>query len=159
MDSKAVFQSLLGYHVVAMRKIWAVVEASVTSSEFQQDVGFSWGSIRNELLHVATVDRGWIHGLQGKRRPPKEDLDKYPDLASVKAYSTESLAIFESYFRGLTDEELEQTPKDIPGTRWQILLHLVNHGTDHRARVICMLKRLGKQSFDQDYAYYLMGRL
>ena len=38
----------------------------------------------------------------------------------------------------------------MPGPRWQALLHLVNHGTDHRATVLERLHALGVPTFDQD---------
>jgi uncharacterized damage-inducible protein DinB len=39
--------------------------------------------------------------------------------------------------------------------RWQILAHVVNHGTDHRAQVLDLLHRLGAPNVEQDLIYYL----
>ena len=40
-----------------------------------------------------------------------------------------------------------------------MLLHLVNHGTDHRAQMLAMLNSLGAPTFAQDYLHYLFGRI
>ena len=39
--------------------------------------------------------------------------------------------------------------------RWQILLHMVNHGTDHRAQILARLHELGAPTTEQDLVLYL----
>jgi len=39
----------------------------------------------------------------------------------------------------LTEAELEQDPNNVPASRWQVLMQLVNHGTDHCATVLQIL--------------------
>jgi uncharacterized damage-inducible protein DinB len=38
---------------------------------------------------------------------------------------------------------------------WQILLHVANHGTGHRAQVLRMLNDLGVKTSSQDYMFYV----
>ena len=38
---------------------------------------------------------------------------------------------------------------------WQILLHVVNHATDHRAQTLRLLDQLGAPTFEQDFMLYL----
>jgi uncharacterized damage-inducible protein DinB len=38
---------------------------------------------------------------------------------------------------------------------WQVLLHVVNHGTDHRAQALRMLNDLGVKTVSQDYIFYV----
>jgi uncharacterized damage-inducible protein DinB len=44
----------------------------------------------------------------------------------------------------------------MPLTIWQTLLHLVNHGTDHRAQVLRALHDFGAETFDQDLVFYYL---
>jgi uncharacterized damage-inducible protein DinB len=37
---------------------------------------------------------------------------------------------------------------------WQVLLHVVNHGTDHRAQTLRLLNDLGIKTVSQDYIFY-----
>jgi len=46
----------------------------------------------------------------------------------------------------------------IPGPNWQALLHLANHGTDHRSTVLEHLHALGVPTFDQDLILWLWGK-
>lgn len=38
---------------------------------------------------------------------------------------------------------------------WQVLLHVVNHGTDHRAQLLRLLNDLGVKTTSQDYIFYV----
>jgi uncharacterized damage-inducible protein DinB len=42
---------------------------------------------------------------------------------------------------------------------WQVLLHVVNHGTDHRAQVLRFLNDLGVETTSQDYKFYVYDNL
>ena len=38
---------------------------------------------------------------------------------------------------------------------WQVLLHVVNHGTDHRAQMLRILHDMGAQTVSQDYIFFV----
>jgi uncharacterized damage-inducible protein DinB len=63
---------------------------------------------------------------------------------------------------GLRDDMLNGQPfmalDGDPILLWQVLLHVANHGTDHRAHILVLLEELGVKTFGQDYAYFIMGR-
>jgi uncharacterized damage-inducible protein DinB len=62
------------------------------------------------------------------------------------------------YLGALTEEMLSQKPisegEDRDLLLWQILLHVVNHGTDHRAQILRILHDLGVSTTAQDYIFY-----
>ena len=37
----------------------------------------------------------------------------------------------------------------------QTLLHMINHGTDHRAQTLAMMHGMGAETIAQDYSKYL----
>ncbi|MBE2271224.1 MAG: hypothetical protein IAE80_23520, partial [Anaerolinea sp.] len=39
---------------------------------------------------------------------------------------------------------------------WKLMLHVVNHGTDHRAQVLAMLHSLGAPTFAQDMVFHFL---
>jgi uncharacterized damage-inducible protein DinB len=42
---------------------------------------------------------------------------------------------------------------------WQVLLHVVNHGTDHRAQMLKILHDFGVKTESQDYIFFVYGHI
>jgi uncharacterized damage-inducible protein DinB len=66
------------------------------------------------------------------------------------------------YLADLQDDMLFATPITEPEDDkdlivWQVLLHVVNHGTDHRAQLLRLLNDLGVETTSQDYIFYIYG--
>jgi len=67
------------------------------------------------------------------------------------------------YLAKLRDDMLFEKPfsdgEDKDLILWQVLLHVVNHGTDHRAQVLRLLADLGVKTESQDYIFYVYDNL
>jgi len=64
------------------------------------------------------------------------------------------------YLAGLRDEMLSARPirepeEDRGLAVWQVLWHVVNHGTDHRAQLLRELHDLGAATKGQDFIFYV----
>jgi uncharacterized damage-inducible protein DinB len=145
------------YHIEMTRRVWDLID-TINDEQFLAEDGYSQGSIRNLMVHLASVDRRWLAGLK--------NLD---DVGHLKEedYTTRAAAreIFESvakdlsiYVSTLTEEALNKPTNKVEQPQWQILLHLVNHGTDHRATVLQRLNELGAKTFPQDFVMWLWER-
>jgi uncharacterized damage-inducible protein DinB len=55
----------------------------------------------------------------------------------------------------LFDKPIEEPDEDRDLIVWQVLLHVVNHGTDHRAQLLRLLNDLGVNTVSQDYIFYV----
>ena len=68
-----------------------------------------------------------------------------------------------AYLATLRDEMLFKKPfpdgEDKDLILWQVLLHVVNHGTDHRAQVLRILHDLGVKTVSQDFIFYVYDHL
>jgi uncharacterized damage-inducible protein DinB len=69
-----------------------------------------------------------------------------------------------AYLAGLRDSMLFDRPikdpeEDKDLIAWQVLLHVVNHGTDHRAQLLRILHDLGVKTTSQDYIFYVYDHL
>ena len=56
-----------------------------------------------------------------------------------------------------TSKPLSGEDKDL--RLWQVLLHVANHGTDHRAQILRLLNDLGVQTTSQDYIFFTYDHL
>jgi uncharacterized damage-inducible protein DinB len=63
------------------------------------------------------------------------------------------------YLASMKDDTLSEKPitqeEDKNLIVWQVLLHVVNHGTDHRAQLLRILHDLGVKTESQDYIFYV----
>jgi uncharacterized damage-inducible protein DinB len=139
------------------RRVWDSIE-KITDEQFLQDDAYSRGSIRNLMVHLASTDRRWLAGLKNQPDVGHLDFKDYPTRASGRA-------VFESVARGLLDyvsdlgeAEAEGKPDGVPTSRSMVLMHLANHGTDHRATVLQRLYTLGAPTFEQDFITWLWSR-
>jgi len=157
MPAQNIIRTLVEYHVASNRRLWDHLMEHVTDEQFTQALGFSRGSIRNQVVHLAATDRYWLHDIQEKPVTGLEPGD-YPTRASFSAiWEGIGRALLE-YVRSLTDADLEVVPNGLLETRWAALVHIANHGTDHRAQILSMLHGMGVPTFAQDFSDYLRGQ-
>jgi uncharacterized damage-inducible protein DinB len=154
MDSMEIIRAIFAYDVATWRRVWDSI-ATLTPGQCEQPIAYSHGSVRDQMLHVTRVSIAWLMGLKGQPGGQQFQLDPsdFPTIASIRtrweAVAEETLA----HVNGLTDEDLAGTLPGMMGPTWQVLVHLVNHGTDHRAQVLRDLADLGAPSFAQDMIF------
>lgn len=160
---KATIAMLIRYHYSAFDRVWESVK-TLTTAQFLAENNYSLRSVSNHLAHCANVDERWLARLQGQEPPPRLLSHDYPNQAALRIQWDAVRSRVSAYVSQLTDEEL-QTPVTVKLSdrfpaprkfaRWEILLHIINHGTDHRAQILARLHELGAPTFEQDLALHL----
>jgi uncharacterized damage-inducible protein DinB len=110
------------------------------------------------MVHLVSTDRRWLAGLKNLPDAGHLNFDDYPTREAARALFEQVAKDLETYAASLTEPDLEQNPSGLPNPRWQVLLHIINHGTDHRATVLQKLTELGAPTFDQDFILWLWKR-
>ncbi|MCW5878624.1 MAG: DinB family protein [Anaerolineales bacterium] len=155
MDAKG-FNNLFEYHLTRNRELWEQCILTLTPEQFTHEVNYSIGSLRNQCVHLLNIDERWFSGLRGLDVPDFADPLTYPDFASVRRQWDAVEAGMREYLGGLEDETLQR--EFMPNVKvWQILFHVLNHGTDHRAQMLAGLHALGAPTFAQDYFFFANG--
>jgi uncharacterized damage-inducible protein DinB len=153
------FRHFYEYHFSENRKIWDSYIPSLSHEQFTQEVSYSRGSVRNQVVHIMSVDEAWFSDLRGVDHAdpvPTLDLD---DRQAIRARWDEVEQDMRDYLANLQDDMLFEKPfgggEDKDLILWQVLLHVVNHGTDHRAQLLRLLNDLGVKTSSQDYIFYV----
>jgi uncharacterized damage-inducible protein DinB len=157
MSKLDLVRSYSEYHCAMTRHVLESC-AQISAGQFLQEEAYSRGLLHNLLVHLISTDRRWLAGLKNMPDAGHLNFADYPSLASVRAVFEEVAQELADYIAVLSEAELEQPPAGLPNPRWQILLHLVNHGTDHRATVLQRLAEFGAPTFDQDFILWLWSQ-
>jgi uncharacterized damage-inducible protein DinB len=154
------FRHFYDYHFMQNHKIWDRYITQLSYEQFVQPVGYSHGSVRDQFLHLIDCDDTWFSELQGVE--PSEPLPPATsdDRESIRAYWDKVEQKMRIYLEELRDDLLFDKPIKEPEEDkdlivWQVLLHVVNHGTDHRAQLLRVLNDMGVETSYQDYIFYV----
>jgi len=131
--------------------------APLTPQQFVQPLGNSFSSVRDTLVHIYSAEWVWYMRWQGTS--PSEPLKSqdYPDLAIVTAEWRDLEGRIRTFVHGLDEatvlRELDYRQMNGQAFRspiWQMVQHVVNHGTYHRGQVMTMLRQLGAKPASTD---------
>lgn len=154
------FRHFFDYHFAENRKIWDRYITSLSDEQFTKEMDYAQSSVRDEVLHLIDVDEAWFCDLRSAEFLPPLDDEDMNDRAIIRARWDEVEQMVRGYLAGLEDDMLTEKPlqgEDENLLLWQVLLHVVNHGTDHRAQLLRFLHDLGAETESQDYIFYVYG--
>lgn len=153
------FRHFYNYHFTENRKIWDSYVMPLSQEQFTQPADYSHGSVRDQIVHLISCDEIWFGELQGV-----EPAELFPPAADereiIRAHWDSVEQNMRNYLAELCDDTLFAKPIKEPEEDkdlivWQVLLHVVNHGTDHRAQLLRLLNELGVKTTSQDYIFYV----
>jgi uncharacterized damage-inducible protein DinB len=159
--SSEALRSHIDYTAWASRRLVSAV-SSLPADELTRDFQTADHSILGTLVHVYAADRVWFGRIEGN--PPARFIDPEQDMR-LEALQNDWPQLhqrWKAWAEGHNDDSLRQklSYKDLKGNPyetplWQIVLHVVNHGTHHRGQVSGFLRALGHTPPPLDLtAYY-----
>jgi len=157
-------RTLYDYNYWAYDRMWECV-SQLTNEQFTEELGYSYGSIRNQLVHVISATPRWLARIKGEPVPAQAQFEEYPTIAATRHKWDEEKAKTLAYIYALDQAQLDRMAHwEIPtrqmvedNRQWELLLHLVNHGADHRIQILATLELHYKiKTFEQDLLFYLL---
>lgn len=146
---------------------WAsarLVEAAarLAADELDRDFGTADRSILGTLVHVFAADRVWIGRINGDVPAQFLDVEKDRHLHVLQSEWPQVLSQWRQLGATITETGLlkQISYKNLKGASlvtplWQIVLHVVNHGTHHRGQAAGFLRSMGQTPPPLDLvAYY-----
>ncbi len=155
-------RSAIAYNQWANHRLWDCINALPDEDAFLRDMGYSLGSVRNQLVHMMSVDARWLARLQDRVPPTHLKAEDFATRQQVWTTWQQVEADYSAYSASLTETHLAQIITfDLPhrggqkeNPRWQILQHVINHATDHRAQTLATLHSLGAPTVEQDMMFF-----
>lgn len=152
------FRHFYEYHFTENRKILDHYVSQLSQQQFTREVSYSLGSVRDQVFHLISVDDIWFSDLRGVELPEALNPEDFPNLKTIRVNWDNVEENMRNYLAALRDDMLSTKPlggKDKVLFLWQVLLHVVNHGTDHRAQILRLLNDFGVKTTSQDYIFFV----
>ena len=157
-------QMLYDYNYWAHRRVWDCV-TQLGDEAFYRPLDYSIGSIHSQLVHTMGAEWIWFSRLQGMSPTAILKDEVYPTHDAVRAKWNTIEAEIRGFLTNLNPNRfLEKfsynTTKGIAheDSLLGILIHVVNHGTDHRAQILAMCHQLDGPTVEQDLIFYLRSQ-
>jgi uncharacterized damage-inducible protein DinB len=158
------FANLYDYEVWANSRSLDSCEP-LTEAQFVQDLGNSFSSIRDTLVHMMLVEWVWLERWHNRSPDKYPATTEFPNLASVRTRWAGIENDLLAYIASLKSDDLQRivhhkTMAGVPQAQplWQMLQHLVNHGTYHRGQIATMLRQLKAKPAGTDLILFYRER-
>lgn len=151
----------------------AVLQAAstLTPENFTRDLGGSFPSVRDTLLHIISSEWAWLtvwnHPSPTSafvttevwtQRAALFPPNSFPDVPALRSKWTEVEKEQLAFVNRVTNDSLRRT---LPIRTTQITLallmqHLANHSTYHRGQISLMMRQLAAAPVSTDFALFLL---
>jgi uncharacterized damage-inducible protein DinB len=148
------------------------VAEGLTTEQLNASGGAGHGSIRETFIHQIVTQQRWLVWWDGSMDLTtalsyQVDEDAYPDMPAIRALWDEVEAQTFQFIDSLSAEDVERNyhaelPWGLPPTDftlWWMMLHVANHGTQHRSEIAAMLTSAGHSPGDMDLLFYSFAQL
>jgi uncharacterized damage-inducible protein DinB len=142
-------RTLLDYHYWARDRVLDAA-ALLAPDQFTRDMGSSFRSVRDTLVHLYGAEWAWCSRWNGRSPTGLAPADAFPDVAALRRKWTE----LEAEVRAVLDRTapegvdamisytmLNGDPRS--SVFWHMVQHMVNHGSYHRGQITTMMRQLG----------------
>jgi uncharacterized damage-inducible protein DinB len=163
--NKAEILLLLDYgHWATVRVLDAAT--NVSEEQFTACPTFHTMGLRDTLVHMLGAEQLLRIRIETDVSADPPRGTDFPNPAALRQRWQEEERAMRAYLSTLDDGALNGpfrsrrssgTMSD-PLTRWQILMHLVNHSTQHRSEAALLLTAFGHSPGDLDFGLFLHGR-
>lgn len=108
------------------------------------------------LVHHLGASRRWRLAFQETGESPGPEREPLPTIAQLRERWDAEWAAVDAWLDGLTDGFVACVHEGVPV--WQMLIHVVNHGTQHRAESAALLAAEGRSPGELDLFNYAEER-
>lgn len=137
--------------------------AEISTEQFTRDMGSSFRSLRDTLVHILAVHWVWVSRWEGvsPREMPREW--KECTLIELRRAWKEVEARQSAFIAELSENDLDRIVRytntageahRVPLSR--LLRHVANHATYHRGQLSTMLRQIGRQPPSTDLTVFYL---
>jgi len=153
---------LYDYSYWATARVLRAAEG-ISAGDLCAPADFPMGSLRGTLVHALSAEWIWRQRWNGIMPAAMLVEADFPTIGAIAARWDEEEAAMRAFIAALSDTALHRTVTVVntrgvafpPLPLWQMMIHLVNHGTQHRSEAAAILSSLGRSPGDLDLILFL----
>ncbi len=104
------------------------------------------------LVHHLCASQRWRHAFQDTGESPEPERDPLPTVEDMRERWEGEWAATDAWLPTVTDDFAAHVRDGVPV--WVMLVHVVNHGTQHRAEAAAILTAEGRSPGELDLVNY-----
>ena len=104
------------------------------------------------LVHHLGASQRWRNGFQQTGQEPEPELEPLPTIDELRRRWDEEWAEVDAWLPTITEGFLNYVHEGVPV--WQLVVHVVNHGTQHRSEAAALLTAECRSPGDLDMSDY-----
>jgi len=159
---KEIIAQMYEYGIWANRKLLDKASA-LTDEQLRRKFTEGAQPILHTFAHLVGAEWRWCQAWIGAPMTERLTVDDLPTLDAVRAKWEPLFAERRAFIASLTPERLSQPfVRKLQGREqsiilWHALVHVANHGTQHRSEIAAMLTDAGHSPGDLDMVWYFLG--
>ena len=137
------------------------VASGVPAEVLRDRHGATFASIHDNFAHILGAQISWLSRWRGTSPARLPAGDDFADLAAIREKWVSHQADLDRFLARLTPEQLAGKIRYVNFAGqpfayrlWQMLVHVVNHGTHHRGEIAELLTRAGHPPPPTDFLVY-----
>ena len=136
--------------------------AGLAPGQLTEGAGASHGSVRDTLVHTMSAQWIWLQRWKGVSPRAMLRAGDFPDLDAIRTHWAALERETRDFVEGLGEAQLARVlsytnarGQEWAYPLWQMLIHQVNHATQHRSEAALLLTQMGHSPGDLDLLVYM----
>ncbi|GAP21474.1 DinB family protein [Leptolinea tardivitalis] len=136
--------------------------ALLTENEYRAETNPSFGSVHDTLVHIMSVQWVWLNRWRGISLTGFDDPASYPTISSLRLRWDEINHETQEFVLRQTEESLAEKLTYTNFRRekhgyplWQMMVHQVNHATQHRSEIALTLTQCHQSPGGMDFLVFV----
>lgn len=159
------FKKMFQYNYWANDRLWQDI-VPLTDEQFYRPCDYSIGSLHQQLVHMMSVEELWLNRVRTVNSSYELAVpDDFPTREAIADHWQTVRHDWIVYLDGMTEANLDSElaivsityDKTFTNQRWEALVQVLNHSTDHRAQILSLIHQVGGATDAQDFIYYTWG--